>query len=55
MFLNSDKGRAKQMNLGAKSATGNILYFLHADSFPPKHFDQYIVAEVEKWEFSRMF
>ncbi|WP_417855692.1 TIGR04283 family arsenosugar biosynthesis glycosyltransferase [Xanthomarina gelatinilytica] len=46
-LLNSPKGRAKQMNLGAKTAQGNILYFLHADSFPPKNFDQYIINEVK--------
>src|SRR5690606_36304395 len=28
-LINSEKGRAKQMNLGAKNAKGNILYFLH--------------------------
>ena len=44
-FLNSEKGRAKQMNLGAKFSTGTILYFLHADSFPPKHFDESIINE----------
>lgn len=44
----SEKGRAKQMNLGAKHAAGNILYFLHADSFPPKNFDKYIIEQVEK-------
>jgi len=43
---NSKKGRAKQMNFGAKNATGTIFYFLHADSFPPKNFDQYIINEV---------
>ncbi|WP_223032777.1 TIGR04283 family arsenosugar biosynthesis glycosyltransferase [Hanstruepera marina] len=43
----SKKGRAKQMNLGAKYATGNILYFLHADSFPPKNFDAHIINEIE--------
>ncbi|MDO7170828.1 TIGR04283 family arsenosugar biosynthesis glycosyltransferase [Mariniflexile sp. AS56] len=48
VILNSEKGRAKQMNLGAKYATGNILYFLHADSFPPKHFDQLILKVVKK-------
>jgi rSAM/selenodomain-associated transferase 2 len=47
-LMDSAKGRAKQMNLGAKYSTGNILYFLHADSFPPKHFDQYIINSVEK-------
>ena len=46
-FLKSEKGRAKQMNVGAKNAKGNILYFLHADSFPTKHFDQLIIDEVK--------
>ena len=47
-ILDSEKGRAKQMNLGVKSATGDILYFLHADSLPPKCFDTLIIKEVEK-------
>lgn len=47
-LLHSEKGRAKQMNLGAKKARGSILYFLHADSFPPKHFDELIISEVKK-------
>lgn len=46
-LLISEKGRAKQMNLGAQKAKGNILYFLHADSFPPKHFDTYIIDEIK--------
>ncbi|GAA5522168.1 TIGR04283 family arsenosugar biosynthesis glycosyltransferase [Aliifodinibius salicampi] len=33
------KGRAAQMNHGAKQARGDILYFLHADTHPPSHFD----------------
>lgn len=45
-LLNSEKGRAKQMNAGAKVSKGNILYFLHADSFPPKTFDVLILNEV---------
>lgn len=47
-ILDSEKGRAKQMNSGVKSATGDILYFLHADSLPPKYFDTLIIKEVEK-------
>jgi rSAM/selenodomain-associated transferase 2 len=47
-LINSEKGRAKQMNLGAKSSRGNILYFLHADTLPPKQFDKYIIEEVKK-------
>tara|TARA_R110002033_G_scaffold151783_1_gene188407 strand:+ start:2370 stop:3062 length:693 start_codon:yes stop_codon:yes gene_type:complete len=47
-FLNSEKGRAKQMNFGANHAAASILYFLHADSFPPKNFDQFIIEEINK-------
>lgn len=32
------KGRANQMNYGAEMAQGEILYFLHADTFPPPSF-----------------
>jgi rSAM/selenodomain-associated transferase 2 len=46
-LISSEKGRAKQMNHGAKVAKGSILYFLHADSYPPKNFDRYILDEVE--------
>ncbi|WP_111307939.1 TIGR04283 family arsenosugar biosynthesis glycosyltransferase [Confluentibacter sediminis] len=48
LLLNSKKGRAKQMNFGAKKAKGKILYFLHADSFPPKNFDQFIINNKKK-------
>jgi rSAM/selenodomain-associated transferase 2 len=46
--ITAPKGRARQMNAGAKQASGDILYFLHADSFPPKGFDQFIIDEVKK-------
>jgi len=36
--ISSKKGRAVQMNTGAKEATGDIYYFLHADTIPPKTF-----------------
>lgn len=45
-FILSEKGRAKQMNTGAMYATSDILYFLHADSFPPEKYDHYIAQEV---------
>lgn len=54
-LISSNKGRAKQMNLGAKAATGNILYFLHADSFPPKNFDELILNEINKNHFAGCF
>ena len=47
-LFSSEKGRAKQMNFGAQKATGTILYFLHADTFPPTHFDEYILTEVHE-------
>ncbi len=36
------KGRGAQMNFGASVATGDVLYFLHADSYPPVTFVQVI-------------
>ncbi|QBA65033.1 TIGR04283 family arsenosugar biosynthesis glycosyltransferase [Muriicola soli] len=40
--LSSPIGRASQMNRGARSAKGSILYFLHADSYPPQAYDSCI-------------
>ena len=37
--LSSAAGRARQMNAGAKVATGDILLFLHADTHLPAGFD----------------
>ena len=34
-IINSQKGRGSQLNAGAKAATGEILIFLHADTFLP--------------------
>ncbi len=41
--IKSKKGRAKQMNTGAKSASGELLYFLHVDTFPPVDFAYHIL------------
>ena len=38
----NQKNRAYQMNLGARIASGELLYFLHADTLPPKSFGQTI-------------
>lgn len=46
-LIASDKGRAKQMNAGASVATSEILYFLHADTFPPKGYDTLIKEGVK--------
>lgn len=37
-LLSPQKGRAAQMNYGASLAKGDVLYFVHADTFPPKSF-----------------
>jgi rSAM/selenodomain-associated transferase 2 len=44
----SPKGRAVQMNRGAGIATGEILYFLHADTIPPAGFLDKITAAVRE-------
>ena len=46
--MSSVKGRACQMNAGARRAKGDILYFLHADSYPPHGFDSTILDQVDK-------
>lgn len=40
------KGRAAQMNYGAEQSSGELLYFLHADTFPPKDVFRQIRAAV---------
>lgn len=40
------KGRAAQMNYAASIATGDVLYFLHADTFPPPSFSNDILNAV---------
>jgi len=38
--LSPKKGRASQMNYAASIASGGVLYFVHADTFPPPTFVQ---------------
>ncbi|TNE55417.1 MAG: glycosyltransferase [Bacteroidetes bacterium] len=37
-IIQTSRGRAKQMNAGATVAQGEVLYFVHADTRPPKSF-----------------
>jgi rSAM/selenodomain-associated transferase 2 len=55
IFISSEKGRAKQMNIGAKRAKFEVLYFLHADSFPPPNFDQLILKEINAGNLAGCF
>ncbi|MDZ7662971.1 TIGR04283 family arsenosugar biosynthesis glycosyltransferase [Thiohalophilus sp.] len=41
-ILNSEPGRARQMNVGASQARGDIFWFLHADTLIPVLTDQII-------------
>jgi rSAM/selenodomain-associated transferase 2 len=43
----SAPGRAKQMNLGALNATGDVLLFLHADTMLPENVDSIIVDNID--------
>ena len=45
--IDSKKGRAIQMNIGATKSSGHILYFLHADSLPPEKYDKYIIEAID--------
>lgn len=40
--VHSERGRALQMNAGARAATGDVLLFLHADTRLPFHADRMI-------------
>jgi rSAM/selenodomain-associated transferase 2 len=42
----SEKGRAVQMNTGAKLTSGTVLYFLHADTTPPPSFRDDILSAI---------
>lgn len=47
----SDKGRATQMNFGASKASGDALFFLHSDSFPPKECISEIKRVLKKYNW----
>lgn len=42
------KGRAVQMNTGAKNASAPILFFLHSDTLPPVDFAEKVVNAAQK-------
>ena len=53
-FVSPQTGRAAQMNFGVTKATGDILYFIHADSFPSINFVSDITKAVnEGFDFGR--
>jgi len=42
------KGRSVQLNYGASLAKGEVLYFIHADTFPPQTFCKDIATAIKK-------
>ena len=51
--IESDAGRAKQMNKGAQTAQGEYLLFLHADTYLPdgSQWHQQLVNQKPRWAF----
>jgi rSAM/selenodomain-associated transferase 2 len=46
--ISGTRGRAAQMNLGAAHATGDVLWFLHADTVAPPHADRVIMDQISR-------
>jgi glycosyltransferase involved in cell wall biosynthesis len=46
--LQTKKGRARQLNLGAEKTTHDVLYFVHVDTLLPKCYDQLIQQALQK-------
>ncbi len=46
--IKTGKGRARQMNIGAGYAKSKIIYFLHADTYPPKYYARKIIEAVKE-------
>ncbi len=47
-LIESRKGRATQMNAGARQANTNVLWFVHADSRLPRHADALIIDALQR-------
>jgi rSAM/selenodomain-associated transferase 2 len=48
VVVSSARGRAIQLNTGAMRTHGGILYFVHADTRPPRGFDTAIIEAVKE-------
>ncbi len=54
-IIKSTPGRAQQMNIGANQASGDVLWFLHADTMVPDNAIQHIhlALEDKKYQWGR--
>jgi rSAM/selenodomain-associated transferase 2 len=48
VLVSQKKGRAAQMNTGANAAKGEVVYFLHADTYPPPGFCRDIARAIRR-------
>ncbi len=54
VVVSNEKGRGAQMNYGASIAKGEVLYFVHADVYPPKSFVADILKAIKDgYDFGR--
>jgi len=53
LVIEAPRGRAAQMNAGAKASVGLALLFLHADTFLPEGADLLVAAALEKRAWGR--
>lgn len=47
-LLHGERGRARQMNVGAQASRGDVLWFLHADTLAPADADRDILHALEQ-------
>lgn len=53
VVLESEKGRAQQMNAGARVANGEVLLFLHADTRLPESADEMVLLALVRHRWGR--
>ena len=51
--IRAERGRGKQMNAGARRASGEYLIFLHADSTLPEDYAQIIARDFERRSYQK--
>ncbi|MEP6925457.1 MAG: TIGR04283 family arsenosugar biosynthesis glycosyltransferase [Pyrinomonadaceae bacterium] len=46
-IINAKRGRGLQLDTGARAATGDVFWFLHADTLPPANASEQIIAALK--------